>query len=99
MKVFGDEPEVCKNIMKSEEEPSLQNLVSRWLERTPGLEEKGFNFWNKYKMAVDSILTQEYREAEVSSVLFVIVFFSRVDIFGDMGRGIPISGIVQGTPC
>lgn len=64
MKVFGDEPEVCKNIMKSEEEPSLQNLVSRWLERTPGLEEKGFNFWNKYKMAVDSILTQEYREAE-----------------------------------
>lgn len=73
MKVFGDEPEVCKNIMKSEEEPSLQNLVSRWLERTPGLEEKGFNFWKKYKMAVDSILTQEYREAEVTDLSLALV--------------------------
>lgn len=65
-KVFGDEPEIYKAIMDSEVEPSLQNLVSRWLERTPGLEEHGFNFWEKYKRAVDTILEEQLREAEAS---------------------------------
>lgn len=65
-KVFGDEPEIYNAIKASEEEPSLQNLVSCWLERTPGLEERGFNFWEKYKRAVDSILDEQLREAEVS---------------------------------
>lgn len=63
-KVFGDEPEVYKSIMVSEEEPSLQMLLSRWLERTPGLEENGFNFWQKYKMSVDNLLEDDQKEAE-----------------------------------
>lgn len=63
-KVFGNEPDIYKRIMASEEEPSLQNLVSRWLERTPGLEERGFNFWKKYKMSVDNILDEQLREAQ-----------------------------------
>ncbi|KAG7173017.1 Tryptophan 2-3-dioxygenase-like, partial [Homarus americanus] len=51
-KVFGDEPEVYKAIKTSEEEPSLQNL------------ERGFNFWDKYKLAVDNILDEQLRDAE-----------------------------------
>ncbi|KAM8938825.1 tryptophan 2,3-dioxygenase [Pelodytes ibericus] len=34
-------------LLKSEEEPTLLGLVEEWLERTPGLEEQGFNFWGK----------------------------------------------------
>ncbi|KAK4291742.1 hypothetical protein Pmani_035453 [Petrolisthes manimaculis] len=63
-KVFGDEPQIYKAIIVSENEPSLQQLLSRWLERTPGLEETGFNFWKKYKMAVDATLEEDVREAE-----------------------------------
>ncbi|XP_064087527.1 tryptophan 2,3-dioxygenase-like [Macrobrachium nipponense] len=68
MKVFGNEPDIYKRIMASEEEPSLQSLLCRWLERTPGLEERGFNFWKKYKMAVDTILDDQLREAEAEDV-------------------------------
>lgn len=64
MKVFGDEPDIYKDIKDSEEQPSLQNLVNRWLERTPGLEERGFDFWKKYKMAVDTILEEQLQEAK-----------------------------------
>lgn len=63
-KVFGDHPEILKAIKESEEEPSLQVLLSRWLERTPGLEEEGFNFWKKYKIAVDTTQEEKRREAE-----------------------------------
>ncbi|XP_045124944.1 tryptophan 2,3-dioxygenase-like [Portunus trituberculatus] len=63
-KVFGDHPEILKAIMVSEEEPSLQDLLSRWLERTPGLEKEGFNFWKKYKIAVDTTQEEKRREAE-----------------------------------
>ncbi|CAL4061243.1 unnamed protein product [Meganyctiphanes norvegica] len=64
MKVFGDEPEIYKRITASEKEPSLLELLSRWLERTPGLEEGGFNFWKKYQRAVYGILDEQHREAE-----------------------------------
>lgn len=63
-KVFGDEPEILKAIKKSEEEPSLQQLLTRWLERTPGLEEEGFHFWQKYKIAVDTTQEEKKREVE-----------------------------------
>ncbi|KAK7080447.1 Tdo2p [Halocaridina rubra] len=66
MKVFGNEPVIYQRILSSEEEPSLQSLVSRWLERTPGLEERGFNFWKKYKMSVDNILDDQLKEAEAT---------------------------------
>jgi len=38
-------------ILKSELEPSLFDLVETWLERTPGLEQNGFNFWEKFQAA------------------------------------------------
>ncbi|MCL4138773.1 UNVERIFIED_CONTAM: hypothetical protein GTU68_004421 [Idotea baltica] len=62
IKVFADE--LCEKIKDSENEPSLLELVSRWLERTPGIEETGFNFWKKYKIVVDGILSNQKREAE-----------------------------------
>lgn len=46
-------------IKKSEREPSLFDLIQRWLERTPGLEEDGFNFLAKYGAAVNSMLQIE----------------------------------------
>lgn len=64
MKVFGDEPEIYKRIIASEKEPSLLDLLSKWLERTPGLEEHGFNFWKKYQRSVYGILDEQHREAE-----------------------------------
>ncbi|XP_076067447.1 tryptophan 2,3-dioxygenase vermilion [Oratosquilla oratoria] len=64
VKVFGDEPEIYQRIIASESEPSLLALVSRWLERTPGLGEDGFNFWKKYKVSVDSLIYDQQREAE-----------------------------------
>uniref|UniRef100_A0A8C5M2E1 Tryptophan 2,3-dioxygenase n=1 Tax=Leptobrachium leishanense TaxID=445787 RepID=A0A8C5M2E1_9ANUR len=39
-------------LLKSEEEPTLLGLVEAWLERTPGLEEEGFNFWGKLQIKI-----------------------------------------------
>jgi tryptophan 2,3-dioxygenase len=41
---------------RSEEEPSLFDLVERWLERTPFLELPGFQFWEQYAAAVARML-------------------------------------------
>lgn len=56
--VFKDE-KCIEAIKKSESEPSLFKLIERWLERTPGLEEDGFNFLSKYEHAVNTMLQQE----------------------------------------
>lgn len=47
-------------IKKSEQEPSLCQLIERWLERTPGLEQNGFNFWEKYKNSIKQMLKDEF---------------------------------------
>ncbi|KAM6440909.1 tryptophan 2,3-dioxygenase isoform 1-T1 [Liasis olivaceus] len=39
-------------LLKSEQEPTLLQLVEAWLERTPGLEPEGFNFWGKFEVNV-----------------------------------------------
>ena len=62
---FGNDPEAIRAIEKSENEPPLSHLVQRWLERTPGLEADGFNFWAKYKQAVESLLATQRNAAEV----------------------------------
>ena len=61
--VFGSEPGALEAIMKSEEEPSLSDLVQKWLERTPGLEIEGFNFWGKFKESVDKLLNEKEEQA------------------------------------
>ncbi|XP_061440463.1 tryptophan 2,3-dioxygenase isoform X2 [Rhineura floridana] len=47
-------------LLKSEQEPTLLQLVEAWLERTPGLESEGFNFWGKFEMNVLKGLEEEF---------------------------------------
>lgn len=63
LKVFED-PKVIETIKQSEQEPSLLDLIQRWLERTPGLEEKDFKFWDRYKEVVTSMLAEQRKSAE-----------------------------------
>lgn len=53
-----------KQLEESETTPSLLVLVQEWLERTPGLEENGFNFWGKYRKSVEAMLDTMRTEAE-----------------------------------
>jgi tryptophan 2,3-dioxygenase len=64
-RVFGDDPEALAAIQRSESEPALATLVQRWLERTPGLETGGFDFWGKYRDAVGTLLAKQQVTAEV----------------------------------
>ena len=48
----------------SEAEPSLADLVERWLERTPFLSMEGFDFWTAYRRAVDDMLARDRRVIE-----------------------------------
>ena len=47
------------NVKSSEEEKSLFDLLESWLERTPFLSFKGFDFWEQYSKAVRSMLKKE----------------------------------------
>lgn len=50
---------------RSESEPALLALIERWLERTPGLNTHGFNFWGKFQTVVDKMLAEDIDEAMV----------------------------------
>jgi len=58
-KVFKNNPEDEKDITNSEKEHPLSYCVQKWLERTPGLQQDGFNFPEKFKQAVEGIFEQE----------------------------------------
>ncbi|XP_023161970.2 tryptophan 2,3-dioxygenase [Drosophila hydei] len=61
--VFGNDKQALHAIRQSEDAPSLLTLVQRWLERTPGLEEDGFNFWAKFQQSVDQFLAAQVHSA------------------------------------
>ncbi|MFQ5638631.1 MAG: tryptophan 2,3-dioxygenase family protein [bacterium] len=46
-------------VRQSENEPSLFVLVGKWLERTPFIDFKGFNFWQSYRGAVETMLNSD----------------------------------------
>ncbi|XP_054846266.1 tryptophan 2,3-dioxygenase [Eublepharis macularius] len=52
-------------LLKSEQELTLLQLVEAWLERTPGLEPEGFNFWGKFEMNVLKGLEEEFAMVQV----------------------------------
>lgn len=52
-------PEQRPTVANFENEPSLFDRVEKWLERTPFLNIKGFDFWTAYKNAVESSLQQD----------------------------------------
>lgn len=57
-----DNPKHSEEIKKSEEDPSLHQLVANWLERTPGLESNvsDCHFLKKYHAAVNRWIQVEY---------------------------------------
>ncbi|XP_018591176.2 tryptophan 2,3-dioxygenase B-like [Scleropages formosus] len=57
----GKENEI---LLKSEQEPTLLQLVEKWLERTPGLEKDGFNFWEKLQANVEEGFRSETRKLD-----------------------------------
>ncbi|XP_036372961.1 tryptophan 2,3-dioxygenase B-like [Megalops cyprinoides] len=57
----GQESEV---LLRSEQEPTLLQLVEKWLERTPGLEKDGFNFWGKLQANVEAGFKLEMEKIE-----------------------------------
>ncbi|XP_063697105.1 tryptophan 2,3-dioxygenase [Culicoides brevitarsis] len=61
--VFGTDENACRLLEKSETEPSLSDLVQKWLERTPGLEEDGFNFWGKFQESTEQLLKEREESA------------------------------------
>ncbi len=53
----------------SEAEPSLFDLVEKWLERTPFLEVPGYQFWESYAEAVHAMLAHDRRTIETNATL------------------------------
>lgn len=68
--VFGTDDKACSSLEKSETEPSLSDLVQKWLERTPGIEEDGFNFWGKFKDSTEKLLKDREESAMVPHKTF-----------------------------
>lgn len=66
--VFGDEAKAIDTLNASEIEPSLSDLVQKWLERTPGLETNGFNFWSKFQSSVYKLLEEQEEKAMVGKL-------------------------------
>jgi tryptophan 2,3-dioxygenase len=48
-----------RRLEASEKEPSLFDLLERWLERTPFLSFGDFDFWREYRRAVDRMLSSD----------------------------------------
>ena len=66
LKIFED-TRVIETIQRSEDELSLCELLQNWLERTPGLEVDGFNFWQKYRTVVNGMLNELRECAELET--------------------------------
>lgn len=71
--VFGADEKSLDMLMASENEPSLCDLVQKWLERTPGLEESGFNFYQKFRSNVYDLLDREEQKAKVIFLIKVLM--------------------------
>lgn len=75
--VYKDKEDELDKLTKSEAEPSLCDLIQRWLERTPGLGPDTFNFTQKYQDAVNGsmkdvlVSIEEEKNADVKKVLLL----------------------------
>ena len=76
--VFEEWPDKQELVEASENEPSLSECVQSWLERTPGLEENGFNFPAKFKAVVENIF-----EEELEAIQVLILFYTIMSILCD----------------
>lgn len=51
------------------EQPSMFDAVEKWLERTPFLQDKNFNFWESYKTAVNTMFSEDINTVRNNSAL------------------------------
>ncbi|XP_022086345.1 tryptophan 2,3-dioxygenase-like [Acanthaster planci] len=56
--------ELLAEIKRAEVDPSLLSIVQQWLERTPGLETSGFNFWAKFEAAANEMMRDILKDIE-----------------------------------
>lgn len=75
--VFGANSDHLLLLERSEQESSLHNVLEAWLERTPGLEVEGFDFWGKYQRGVQQML--ETRKDSALVCLPNVVFKIKMD--------------------
>jgi tryptophan 2,3-dioxygenase len=62
--------EADRNILiQMENEPTLYELIDQWLARMPFAKVRGFNFWDKYLEAVESMLIQDQKIIEGNKTL------------------------------
>ncbi|KAI6650308.1 Tryptophan 2,3-dioxygenase-like [Oopsacas minuta] len=54
-------------LVETESEPSLSQLIQNWLERTPGLEEDNFSFYDAYKEAVKNKIEFDKKQIETET--------------------------------
>lgn len=59
-------PEDKEMVESIEEEPSMFDLVERWLERTPFLDFEDFSFWEAYQEAVHNRIEEDRRVVEAN---------------------------------
>jgi len=62
--VYKEDEKELEQLTRSETEPSLCDLIQRWLERTPGLTSDNFNFIQKFQDAVNGNLNETLAEVE-----------------------------------
>ncbi len=58
-----------KLIMDTVKDPSMFELLNKWLERTPFLNTEKFNFWQSYKQAVEKMLEDDRKIIEENKTL------------------------------
>lgn len=74
-RVFDDIPGASEQLEESETSPSLSQCIESWLERTPGLEEDGFNFPEKFSKVVEQLLNNDMNLIEVCCCAHFIFSF------------------------
>lgn len=58
-----------KKLEEGEKEKSLFELLETWLERTPFLQAKGFNFWDHYRESVEALFESDRQIVKAHRVL------------------------------
>ncbi|XP_062868546.1 tryptophan 2,3-dioxygenase B isoform X2 [Trichomycterus rosablanca] len=81
-KFHGQDSEVLFNL---EHEHTLLQLVEKWLERTPGLESEGFNFWGKLQANIEAGFKMEKQK-----ILIMADSEQKQDMMEDLSKQIDV---------
>ena len=64
---FLDEKE-RPEVLEAEKKANLKDSIERWLERTPYLKTKAYDFWTDYEESVNTMLSNEFQLIEESAL-------------------------------